>query len=49
MHKKPLFLFTFLKYSSAFIVVGVILTKCQQIHIDAAFAAHQMFTFLFTY
>ena len=38
-----------LKYSSAFIVVGVRLTKCQQTHPDIPLAAQQMFTFLFTY
>ena len=38
-----------LKKSSAFIVLGVTLTKCQQIHSVIPFAAHQMFTFLFTY
>ena len=38
-----------LKYSSAFIVLGVTLTNCQQIHPVIPFAAHQMFTFLFTY
>ena len=34
-----------LKYSSAFIVLGVRLTKYQQIHIDIPPAAQQMLTF----
>ena len=38
-----------LKYSSVFIVLGVRMTKCQQIHSDIAPAAQQMFTYLFTY
>ena len=36
-----------LKYSSVFKVLGVRLTKYQQIHPDLASAAHQMFTSLF--
>ena len=32
-----------LKYSSAFIVLGVRLTKCQQIHQDVAPAAQHFF------
>ena len=38
-----------LKYSSVFRVLGVRLTKYQQLHPDIAPAAQQMFTFLFTY
>ena len=38
-----------LKYPSVFIVLGVRMTKCQQIHSDIAPAAKQMFTYLFTY
>ena len=38
-----------LRYSSAFIVLGVKLTKYQQIHSDIQPAAQQMFTCLFTY
>ena len=39
-----------LKFSSALIVVlGVIMTKYQQIHPDITLAAQQMFTCLFTY
>ena len=47
MHKKTI-LFPILKYSSVFIVLGVRLTKYQQILLDIAPAAQQMFTSLFT-
>ena len=38
-----------LKYPSVFVVLGVRLTKYQQIHPDIAPAVQQMFTSLFTY
>ena len=38
-----------LKYSSVFIVLGVRLTTCKQIHVDIAPARQQMFTPLITY
>ena len=41
--------YSHLEILSAFIVLGVRLTKYQQIHSDIQCAAHQMFTCLFTY
>ena len=49
MHRKTIFLFTMLKYSSVFIVLWVRLTKYQQIHPYTAPAAQQTLTSLFTY
>ena len=42
-------LIPFFKYSSVFIVLGVRLTKYQQIHVHMAPAVQEMFTSLFTY
>ena len=47
--RNPYILIHILKYSSAFTVLGVRLTKYQQIHTDTQPDAQQMFTFLFTY